>query len=216
MLALFFKNSDGTYTEVTAASPLPVNASVTIDTSALATQATLAAIATDIDAMANDTSKVPTYSESLRVSATFNRPADITAYSIGDLVANSTTAGSVAAMSFAAIAASSGGKGLIRAVKIDKTGTAAASLRAHFWSAAPTVGAGDNAALSAIKAGYLGYIDVTLNAVFSDGAVGVGTGEVPFDLTASTTVYCLLEARSAFTPTSASTYTVDVISWPEA
>src|SRR5688572_29350805 len=33
-------------------------------------------------------------------SATFNRPADTTAYSIGDLVANNTAAGSVTPLSF--------------------------------------------------------------------------------------------------------------------
>lgn len=197
-------------------------ATVAIDTTGLALETKQDTLITNTDrtadaveTMRDSTDKAPVYSESLRVSTTFNRPADVTAYTIGDLIANSTTGGSVTPMTFADVAASSGGKGLIRAVKIDKTGTATATVRAHFWSASPTTATGDNAAFAPIKAGYLGYIDVIL-AAFSDGAVGLGLGEVPFDLTASTTVYCLLEARTAFTPTSASTYTVDVVSWPEA
>lgn len=169
----------------------------------------------NIEASATDVATpLPTYGPSLRSSANFNRPANTTAYDIGDLVANNTTAGSVTAMSFT-LAASSGGKGMIRSVKIDKGGATGATIRAHFWTAAPTVANGDNGVFSPIKAGYLGYIDVVLLA-FSDGAAGVGLGELDFDLSSGTTIYGLLEARTAYTPTSASTYTVDVTSWPEA
>lgn len=165
-------------------------------------------------AMADTTTPVPMYAASLRPTATVTRPADTTAYAIGDLIANSTTAGLVTAPTFA-VAASAGGKGLIRGVKVDKGGATAATIRAHFWLAAPTPANGDNGAFSMTKAGYLGYIDVVL-AVFSDGAAGIGLGEIPFDLASGTTVACLLEARTAFTPTSGSAYGIEVIAWPEA
>ena len=149
---------------------------------------------------------------SLRPTASFTRPANTTAYDVGDLVANSTTAGSVAAMTFA-VAASAAGKGLIRSVKIDKAGVAA-TFRAHFFSAAPTVANGDNGAFSTTKANYLGYIEVATSA-FSDGAAGIGLGEIPFDLSSGTNVHCLLETRTAFTPTSGGALAVEVTSWPE-
>lgn len=164
-------------------------------------------------AAASSTSPVPTFMPTLRPSASFTRPSDTTAYAAGDLVANSTTAGSVAAMAFT-VANSSGGKGLIRAVKIKKGGTATASLRAHFFTSAPTLTNGDNGAFLPTESGYLGYIDVSL-AAFSDGASGVGLGELYFDLTGTTDVYGVLETRGAFTPSSASIYTVEVTSWPE-
>lgn len=165
-----------------------------------------------IAASASSTAPVQAVGLSLRLSASFSRPANTTAYDIGDLVANNTTAGSVTPMTFA-VAASSGGKGLIRSVKIDKAG-AAATFRAHFFLAAPTVANGDNGAFSTTKVGYLGYIDV-VTAAFSDGAAGIGLGEVPFDLTSGTDVACLLEARTAFTPTSGGAFAVEVTAWPE-
>lgn len=174
----------------------------------------IALLKTIATASADVSTPLPTFGLSLRPTNTFNRPADTTAYAIGDLIANNTTAGSVTAPTFA-VAASAGGKGLIRSVKIDKAGATAATIRAHFWLAAPTPANGDNGVFSATKAGYLGYIDVVL-AAFSDGAAGIGLGEIPFDLASGTTVACLLEARTAFTPTSASAYGIEVTAWPEA
>lgn len=214
MLNIFFKNADGTFSAVSAAEPLPVDVGASFDASGLATEVTADRAADALETIRDNTAPVPTYGPSLYDSDTFTRPADTTAYASGDLVANSTTAGSVAAMTLT-VAASSGGKGLIRSVKISKAGTATASLRAHFYQSAPTAANGDNGAWSTTQSGYLGFIDVSLLA-FSDGAAGVGNGEVPFDLTGTTDVRCLLEARGAYTPTSASAYTVEVTSWPEA
>lgn len=149
-------------------------------------------------------------------SANFTRPADTTAYASGDLVANSTTAASVAAMQFS-VARLSGGSGMVRKVRLRKSGTtiANATFRLHLYSATPaTIANGDNGAFSTSGAAtYLGALDVVVDRVFTDGAAGNGVPiagmEVSFDLGAgATTIFGLLEARGAYTPASAEVFTV--------
>lgn len=151
-----------------------------------------------------------------RSTASFTRPNDTTAYASGDLVANSTTAGSVTPLSFTNIARSMHGSGLIRSVVLRKTSTSTtnASFRVHFFSASPTVTNGDNGALAgSLNATYLGGFDVTLDRAWTDGAWGkglpiIGT-EVEFELgRATTTLYALVEARAAYTPTAQEVFTV--------
>jgi len=173
--------------------------------------------ATDTAALFTGVDPAPTTILTTFGTNTFTRPADTTAYAVNDIIANSTAAGSVTPMAVT-VARETGGKGAIREVKIEKAGPAAATIRAHFWKTSPTVStAGDNGPLDAktTKAGYLGYIDVILQS-FSDGASGKGLGELYFDLAPGVTdVYCLLEARTVFTPTSASAYVIETTSWPE-
>ena len=152
------------------------------------------------------------------VTATFTRPADTTAYASGDLIANSTTAGSVTVMSFTGVALEGGGTGMIRRVRIRKSGTSttSASFRVHLYNALPTVSNGDNSAwLTDQSAAYMGAFDVTLDRAFTDGAAGNGVpligSELNFDLPgSSTTVYGLLEARAAYTPASGESFTVEL------
>lgn len=152
-------------------------------------------------------------------STAFSRPADTTAYALGDLIANSTTAGSVAPISFA-LARQNGGSGRISNVRLWKSGTslANAQFRIHFYSVAPTPTNGDNGAwlttgyVSGVPI-YLGSADVVINKVFSDGAEGEGYATygayVPFiAASGSQTVYALIEARAAYTPVSAETFVV--------
>lgn len=149
------------------------------------------------------------------VSTSFTRPADTTAYASGDLVANSTTAGSVAPMSWG-VTSESGGPGMVRRCRIIKsgTGTTSAAFRLHLYNASPTVANGDNGAWSSNKAAnYLGYMDVSAMTAFTDGAMGAGAPavgyEMNFDLDVTTYVlYGLLEARGAYTPASAEVFTV--------
>lgn len=152
-------------------------------------------------------------------SASFTRPADTTAYASGDLVANSTTAGEVVPLSLAA-ARTAAGSGLIRRVRLRKTGTSVtnAVFRVHLYNALPTPSNGDNGAwLTSASASYLGAFDVTVDRAFSDGAVGTGAplvgADIAFKLASGTSVYALVEARGAYTPVSAETFTValDVI-----
>lgn len=155
--------------------------------------------------------------KTVRASANFTRPADTTAYASTDLVANSTTAGSVAAMSFT-VARVAGGSGMIRRCRIRKSGTSVtnASFRLHLFNAAPaTITNGDNGAFSVSGvADYLGAFDVNVDRAFTDGAAGNGLpingSEINFALTSGTAIYGLLEARGAYTPASGEVFTVSL------
>lgn len=140
------------------------------------------------------------------VTAKFTRPADTTAYASGDLMANSTTAGSVVALSFGVTP----GPLQIRRVRVSKTGTSVTntSFRLHLFAAVPTVANGDNGAISPTQAAnYLGQIDVSVAQAFSDGAAGMATTEINC-FPAGVAIYGLLEARAAYTPASAEVFTV--------
>lgn len=146
-------------------------------------------------------------------SSTFTRPADTTAYASGDLVANSTTAGSVTPLSWTAARVATGNF-FIRRTRLTTSNTAItnASFRIHFYTSSPTPSNGDNGAWLTNMSGWVGAMDITLNEVFTDGAMGVGvpnTGsEIAVALPSSQTLYALIEARAAYTPTSGGTFTV--------
>jgi hypothetical protein len=149
-------------------------------------------------------------------SANFTRPSDTTAYASGDLVANSTTAGSVTPLSWTAPRYATG-SGQIKRVRLSKSNTTTtnAQFRVHFYTSSPTIANGDNAAWSTSLSGYLGSVDCdmtgTSGRVFTDaaGVVGVpavGT-EITFDLSSGSTIYGLVEARAAYTPANAEVFT---------
>lgn len=148
-----------------------------------------------------------------RVSANFVRPADTTAYASGDLVANSTTAGSVTPMSFA-VAREAGLGGMIRRARIRKTGTGVtnALFRLHLYSSSPTPSNGDNGAwLTNQAANYIGAIDISVDKAFTDGAAGNGVPGVGSEINfTSDTIYGLLEVRGAYAPASGETFTVSL------
>lgn len=147
-----------------------------------------------------------------RVSASFVRPANTTAYVSGDLVANNVTAGNVTPMSFASGRDEGDLGGMIRRVRLRKTGTAltGASFRLHLYSAAPAPSNGDNGVwLTDGAANYVGSLDVTCDKAFTDGAAGNGVptsgAEINF---LSAVLYGLLEARGAYTPASGESFTL--------
>jgi hypothetical protein len=148
-------------------------------------------------------------------SSSFTRPSDTTAYTSGDLVANSTTAGSVTPMSWV-ITANSHGNVLIRRCRIQKStnSTTNASFRLHLYLTSPTPTNGDNGAWLTTVSGYLGSLDVTIAKAFSDGGgaaleAGVPTTGSEIIVAGGTdlTIYGLLEARGAYTPSSAEVFT---------
>lgn len=149
--------------------------------------------------------------------ASFTRPADTTAYAAADLVANSTTAGSVAAMSFA-IGENGVCNGRIKSVTLFKTNATVtnAQFKVHFFNASPAVTNGDNGAFSpTLKALWLGSFNVTSATVATDGSAGRGvatTGagsDMPYTF-AGSTIYALMEALAAYTPTSAEVFTLRI------
>lgn len=172
--------ADGSATDVSAASPMPVDTGTTANP-----------------------------------SASFTRPADTTAYAIGDLVANSTTAGSVAygTLTVARVAAGSGQFQRVILFSNHTTGLDGMSFTIHFWRAAPTFTNGDNGvwALATGSANYLGQADVVM-AQYADGAFGeatpLGGAPIGFKLASGQVIYWTLQTKSVFTPQSAKTFTV--------
>jgi hypothetical protein len=142
---------------------------------------------------------------------TVTRPADAVAYASGDLIANSTTAGSVVPISFANVQRNAGGIAGIRRVRIRKTGTGVTNctIRVHLFNVLPTVSSGDNAAMviATGAAAYLGSIDVVVGQTFTDGAAGQLAADI---LAFGNTLYGLLEARGAYTPANAEAFTVSL------
>lgn len=202
-----------------AALPLPTGA---------ATETTLAALNTKTPALgqavaassqpvviASDQTPLTAGGLTAVVTATFNRPANTTAYASGQLVANSTTAGSVVPLSLAA-ARINAGTGAIRRVRLstNKTGLAGNEVfRVHLFKTSPTVANGDNGAFSVngVAAVHLGIFDITLDRVFNDGAKGVAApivgSEILFDAgTGTQNIFALIEARGAYTPASGETF----------
>ncbi len=147
-----------------------------------------------------------------RVGASFTRPADTTAYASGDLVANSTTAGSVVPVSLNA-ATRQGGQFRVDRIKLHKstTTTTNASFRVHLYATATiTFANGDNAAWSTNQvANYLGSFDITVDKAFTDGASGVViTGLNAISLDSGWLVAAVVEARAAYAPGNAEVFTV--------
>jgi hypothetical protein len=148
-------------------------------------------------------------------SANFTRPSDTAAYAVGDLIANSTTAGSVAAMSLT-VARVSAGSFSVRKCRLHKSTTSItnASFRVHFFRAQPsTITNGDNGAFSVSGvADYLGSMNINMNQAFTDGACGFGEpssgNEISALLASGTTIVALLEARGAYTPGDAEVFTL--------
>lgn len=148
-------------------------------------------------------------------SANFTRPNDTTAYTIGDLVANSTTAGSVVPMSLTATNSFAVNQTRITRVRLSKTGTTPtnANFRVHLYGGTPNAANGDNGAWSTSQAAnYLGNIDVTAMLAFTDGCTGVGAATAGSELLLrySGTLNALLEAKAAYTPVANEVFTLTI------
>jgi hypothetical protein len=148
-------------------------------------------------------------------SASFTRPANTTAYAAGQLIANSTTAGSVVPMSFTLGNHFGVGQYRMTRYRLFKSGTGItnATFRLHLYAAAPTVTNGDGGAwLTTGSANWLGNMDVSSCLAFSDGAAGTGSApagsEQYIRLPSGVTVYGLIAALGAYTPASAETFSV--------
>lgn len=153
--------------------------------------------------------------QNLQPMASFVRPADVLAYTVGDLVANSTTAGSVVPMSFEG--PSQGASFIVRRIRVRKTSTTVGGqFRVHLFRTLPTMTVGDNAAivLPGNGSNYLGSVDVTTDQAFASGAVGFGALATDSHIRLSPNdgefIYAVLEARSAYTPGNAETFEVQL------
>lgn len=149
----------------------------------------------------------------VKQSATLTRPADTNAYASADLLANSTTAGSVTPLQFHISQDWGGGMTITKArLRKSGTGTTNASFRLHLFSASPTVTNGDNGVFLPNQAAtWLGSLDVSASDMraFSDGAAGNGVPTVGNTISlqaGARTIYGLTEVRGAYTPASAETF----------
>jgi hypothetical protein len=148
------------------------------------------------------------------VSASFTRPDDTTAYADNDLVANSTTAGEVAPMTFKIPY----GRGLklyrIEVLKSGATNTNA-KFTVRLYKDSPTAANGDNGAWSTTASGYQGSvaIDMTAAAFTDDGFAGGSPTTVPHLIYADADqkLYALMTATAAYTPAALEVFTVRLI-----
>lgn len=152
------------------------------------------------------------------VSGEFTRPADTTAYTVGDLVGNATS-GAVP-LTIAGCARVNGGSGyIVRAALITDLKSITPSFRVHVFNAAPTQ-SNDNAAYRALYAdiskrvgefaiGPMGTPADTTNSTLSR-AVDMNL-RLPFVCAAgSTSLLFLFEALTAFTPANAQKFTLQL------
>lgn len=201
-----FWSSDGTITGNLSSTPVgPQLAAGSLSVS-LATDAALPAGENHLGEVGGN-SAVP--------SVTITRPANTTAYTSGQLVSFNTVAATVnATPTTIAVARKNAGTGVIRRVRLatNHTGLAGTEVfRVHLFKTAPTVVNGDGASFSAngVTAIAFGYIDVTLTEVFSDGSKGYTSSDIIFDAAGgSQSIFVLLEARNAYTPTSGEVLTI--------
>lgn len=153
-----------------------------------------------------------------RISANFTRPADTTAYGAGDLVANSTTAASVVALSWA----TAGSRPFyIPRIRLQKSAASVtnAQFRVHLFDSAPTVATnGDNSAFASVVSGvakWLGSFDGTMAASHADGAVvhclPTGNYRRRDFIGDPGTLYGLIEALAAYTPASEEVFTATLV-----
>lgn len=167
--------------------------------------------------VASDQGAIPVGGAQITASGNFTRPANTTAYSSGQIIAESVTAGSCNPISLA-VARAIDSTGAIRRVylRVNDTAWLNATVRVHLFRSAVTFAAGDGGTLAGnlTESGYLGYCDVTLDRQFSNpfvaghGVPAIG-GEINFLPTSGAqTVFAVLEARSAVTPTASKVFTL--------
>ena len=148
-------------------------------------------------------------------SANFSVPGSVVTYSIGDLIANSATAGSVAPMQHTITRTAAGAAAIVKG-RFYKTGTGivGASFRQHFFTSSPTVTNGDDGVFLPNQClTRIGSLDYNLAdmVVHSDGVscMGIPTSGYPItvDLPSGSVVYSLIEARGAYVRTAGETIT---------
>lgn len=148
--------------------------------------------------------------------ATFTTTSATTAWTAGQLIANSATAGSVTPLSFT-VCRVNAGTGMVRRARIkvaSDTGFVGASLTLYLYRDTPsTITNGDRGAWLTSESNYLGKIPVLLNNHFTDFEKGVGTpvdsssntGEINYDCGSGVqTISGLVVANGTITPAAGS------------
>ena len=158
-----------------------------------------------LDPNANQRVVLPTLR---KLTASFVRPGNTTAYIANGAVANSTTAGSVSLLNFG-IPKSAGTITRAR-MKHSATGDDP-QWRVWLFDTTLTPAVGDNATFTAPLTDSLGYIDIDGSTDGTDVEVGWASATIPHT---GATVFGLIQTRSAWTPASSETITLDLWSYP--
>lgn len=154
--------------------------------------------------------------ETFRASANFTRPADMTQYAAGDLVANSATAGSVSPLTF--VFESAGRPIWLRRIALTKTDPDITNSSFRLWlhtDPSVTFSNGDNGALaigsSTLSIGSIILAqDITISASLAGaGDLAVTTFDRGLHLLPAT-IYGFLEARGTYTPGNAEVFAVEL------
>lgn len=206
----------------------PSTANLVLAGSALPVGASTAAKQDAIVAALAVTLKAYTPGGLATVTGSFARPADNAAYTSGDLIASATVAGGVAPIELVGAVRVAGEALRIERVRLRKSGATLSNavFRVHLFRTLPVVSVGDNAALDngvglmALTdiAGYLGFIDVTMDRAAANGAMGVGMPATGAGVTSEgagaagheTSLYALIEARGAYAPANGETFTLTI------
>lgn len=146
------------------------------------------------------------------------RPADTLVYASGDAVANATSG--AALLSIANAAYVDGGSGLVLGARLVKSGsgTTNADFRLHLFRNYAGAAPNDNVAWAPSAADlreHIGYVDFFVaNSVTINGSVVyqglLSRSNITFNLDTGTNIRAVLEARGAYTPTSAEVFDVDI------
>lgn len=156
------------------------------------------------------------------VMASFARPANTTAYASGQLIANSTAAGSVTPLLFAAARAADAATRFVRfRASVDDAAWQGKTINLHLFRTLVAPAVGDGGALAAsltIASLRVGIVPITLSDVLADGAQGSAAASLVGDLTAlpvtgTVNFYGLLEATGAVTPAASKTFAVTAELW---
>ena len=183
---LTFSGADGTGRTVSPSNPLPV----------------------DIQG-----ASLPVVGGAYRSVVSFTRPADTTAYAAGDVVGSGTSA-----VHQLTLAGPAGGYVLVQSVGLMIANAAVPSgmggFRVHFYSAQPGAAA-DNAAFDLVsgdRAAYLGSVDQPTPQDLGSTlwAQTDYAGRMLKLAAASTTLWCEIETRGAYTPASGTAYELRV------
>ena len=147
-------------------------------------------------------------------SNTITRPANVTAYTAGDIINDNATAGGGSSADFELSVPDTGKVERIE-VKSSAT-TTRATLRVWLYSAAPTIGAGDNQAFVASVDTLIGRAELECDIVGSDKTIGFVDVTIPYEISSGGTLYALLETVDGFTPASGETFDIAAMIMPRA
>jgi hypothetical protein len=165
-----------------------------------------------------DTEAVPVTGNTVELATTITRPANTTAYTAKDAIADKTAAATILTFTNAAQAAGRGGYVVGATVMTDQTANTA-QFKLHLFHTAPGAVVVDNAAMTAPlwtdRASYVGSI--IFAAAAQEGGAGAAFAQLttgaepqfpmPFVCAAAdSNLYGMLETLDAFTPASAQNF----------